>query len=83
LEYLGFFYPSYVSSWGLFDNSIYQHPILLAYLRKYELLRSITMQEWTVEVRKRLHGKAKGQLYKVFKRKKDQKPFYTMLLGAG
>jgi hypothetical protein len=41
------------------------------------------MQEWTVEVRKRLHGKAKGQLYKVFKRKKDQKPFYTMLLGAG
>eukprot|EP00435_Cladocopium_sp_Y103_P046032 s2189_g13.t1 len=50
---------------------------------KYELLRSISVQEWDVELRKRLQGKAKGQLYKVFKRKKDQKPFYTMSLGSG
>ena len=35
-------------------------------LRKFEVVESISLQDWKVETRKRMSGKLKGNLYKVY-----------------
>ena len=53
-------------------------------LRKHEILSSLAVkcgaQDWTVELRERLSGKCKGQIYKCFIRESDKKQFWALRL---
>lgn len=49
-------------------------------LRQYDIAEKLVMQDWTVELRRRLQGAHEGDIYLVFMDRAGRK-HYTMLLG--
>lgn len=54
---------------------------MVHHLRQYELIEKLVVQDWKVEIRERLEGAHKGDLYNVFV-DADNKPFYTLKHGC-